>query len=75
MRRGQPRPSASWCPAHLTFDAYANDDQLDVMDFLGNAWADWFAKVGALEHKLPDALADLFKVKLADAREEASVMA
>eukprot|EP00959_Pyramimonas_sp_CCMP1952_P461538 9481748-Pyramimonas_sp.AAC.1 len=72
---GLPRPAATWCPAHLEFEEFVQCADLDPMDYLGNAWADWFAKVGALEHKLPDALADLFRVRLADAREEAAVLA
>ncbi|CAK0905741.1 unnamed protein product [Prorocentrum cordatum] len=72
---GLPRPAATWCPAHLEFEEFVQCADLDPMDYLGNAWADWFAKVGALERKLPDALADLFRARLADAHEEAAVLA
>ena len=43
------------------------------MDFIGNSWADMFAKWGAQSHAVADVLVDFHKSKLVDAKAAAKV--
>ena len=50
MRKAS-RPTFSWTPAHRDWsDVYCNGDPGDIQDFLGNLWADFFARLGADTH-------------------------
>ena len=72
----QPRPGVTWCPAHKDAHHYLfSSGRHDVNDSCGNAWADFFAKIGAQGHVLPSALHDLCRIKMSDAKEEARLFA
>ena len=51
-------PSFRWTPAHRDASLLLDSDALEVRDWIGNAWADFFARLGATQHTVAKALAE-----------------
>ena len=56
-------PDFAWVPSHLTIDG-ALEKRISVLDVQGNAWADYFARLGALSHALPEKYVDGFDLQV-----------
>ena len=52
---GDPAPTFEWTPAHREWDDVVSaGSPTDIMNFLGNAWADFFARLGSESHAVAD---------------------
>eukprot|EP00959_Pyramimonas_sp_CCMP1952_P090979 1904751-Pyramimonas_sp.AAC.1 len=67
-RQSAAPPTFEWTPAHKDFESVSTDPSADVLNFVGNAWADMFAKWGSRSHAVPEALVDFHKRKLQEAK-------
>ena len=68
---GEGRPAFIWCPAHHTDETYlenASGKNVPWEFVMGNRWADFFAKRGALVHAQPETVVKHFEARLADCR-------
>ena len=74
VRHHRDPPAFRWTPAHLTMKE-ALDRDLRITDWLGNQWADVFAKLGASQIKVEDHVVKETKARLADAIDRAKYVA
>ncbi|CAK0902296.1 unnamed protein product, partial [Prorocentrum cordatum] len=54
-------------PAHEAVEAVLDDSSLDPMHWVGNRWADWFAKLGVQDSLLPAGFARALEVRMHEA--------
>eukprot|EP00959_Pyramimonas_sp_CCMP1952_P148478 3106498-Pyramimonas_sp.AAC.1 len=66
--RGPEGPSFSWVPAHKTLQE-ALDLEIPLRWWVGNMWADWFAKLGAHQHAVSQGFCDFLAAELKRAQE------
>ena len=63
---------SEWVPAHCSLQKYtARDPEVHIEWWFGNAWANFFAKVGACERKLSDVHVDAMDDQLRIAKQSA----
>ena len=60
-------PSFSWVPAHQSLEE-ALQLGIPVRWWVGNLWADWFAKLDAHQHAVPNGFCDSLTAELKGAR-------
>ncbi|CAK0847438.1 unnamed protein product, partial [Prorocentrum cordatum] len=60
-----------WIPAHRSIEDYIERD-LSPAHYLGNMWADWFARRGADSHAPPKVYEEIYKAEIVFAKKVAS---
>eukprot|EP00959_Pyramimonas_sp_CCMP1952_P333058 6974241-Pyramimonas_sp.AAC.1 len=71
---GARRPNFVWVPSHKSLEEYAQMC-IPPLFFLGNAWADWFARAGAAEHKVSQVYEDFYMMEYRQHQKVAQYMA
>ena len=66
-------PTFQWVPAHRSAEDVLADWSADFLDFVGNEWADHFAKKGARSHMVAQVLQDVHRQRLVEAQKDAQV--
>ena len=68
-------PNFRWTSAHRSLDDVLPLGAAEVFDFVGNEWADYFAKLGSQSHAVPQVLVDVHKSRLQVARKDGEAFA